>query len=293
VPCRLRRGFLLIVTSWTICAQDSAPSAAFEVASVRRSKTGGERGTQSMGMSGGPGTADPGHFHAFGTSIWTLILLAYHIPQYQVVGPEWLKAERFDVVAKVPGKPTRQEFNAMLQNLLVERFRLAAHRERREMPAYNLVIAKGGPKLEKAADDSQPTDDVVASVASAPAKFTLGNDGFPVLQLEAGATSGTAMAHNGRVTDWMGKLTMERFAAIMSARMGRPVNDRTGLKGRYDITLRFLFNLGSAANDPREAGDPQDPLDAMQSQLGLRLEMTKATVEMLVIDHAEKVPIEN
>jgi uncharacterized protein (TIGR03435 family) len=292
VPCRLRKGFLLIVASLTICAQGSAPSAAFEVASVRRSKTGGERGTQSMGISGGPGTADPGHFHAFSTSIWTLILLAYHIPPYQVVGPEWLKTERFDVVAKVPGKPTRQEFNAMLQNLLAKRFRLAAHRERREMPAYNLVIAKGGPKLKKVADDSQ-NDDVVAPGASAPAKFTLGNDGFPVLQLEAGATSGTAMAHNGRVTDWMGKLTMEQFAAIMSARTGRPVNDRTGLKGRYDITLRFLFNLGSAANDPQDPSDPQDPLDAMQSQLGLRLEMTKATVEILMIDHAEKIPTEN
>jgi hypothetical protein len=123
VPCRLRRGFLLIVTSWTICAQDPAPSAAFEAASVRRSKTAGGRGAQSAGMSGGPGTADPGQFHAFGTPIWALILLAYHIPPYQVVGPEWLKSERFDVVAKVPGRPTRQEFNAMLQNLLAERFR--------------------------------------------------------------------------------------------------------------------------------------------------------------------------
>jgi uncharacterized protein (TIGR03435 family) len=292
VPCRLRRGFLLIVTSWTICAQDPAPSDAFEAASVRRSKTVGGRGAQSAGMSGGPGTADPGQFHAFGTPIWALILLAYHIPPYQVVGPEWLKSERFDVVAKVPGRPTRQEFNAMLQNLLAERFRLTAHRERREMPAYNLVIAKGGPKLKKVADDSQSNDDVVAG-ASVPAKFTLGSDGYPVLQLEPGATSGTAMAHSGRLTDWMGKLTMEQFAAIMSARTGRPVNDRTGLKGRYDITLRFWFDLGSAANDPRESGDPQDPLDAMQSQLGLRLETTKAIVEILVIDHAEKVPTEN
>jgi uncharacterized protein (TIGR03435 family) len=290
VPCRLRRGFLLIVMSWTISAQDSA---AFEAASVRRSRTGGGRGTQSAGMSGGPGTADPGQFHAFGTPIWSLILLAYHIPQYQVVGPEWLKSERFDVVAKVPGRPTRQEFNAMLQNLLVERFKLAAHREHGEMPAYNLVIAKGGPKLKKIADESQSNDDMVASGASAPAKFTLGNDGYPVLQLEPGATSGTAMAHSGRLTDWMGKLTMEQFAAIMSARMGRPVNDRTGLKGRYDITLRFWFNLGSATNDPQGSGDPQDPVDAMQAQLGLRLEMTKANVEILVIDHAEKVPIEN
>jgi uncharacterized protein (TIGR03435 family) len=256
----LRTGTLLSLTFWPSFAQ-SVPQPSFEAASVRpASQLKG--GDQQVGMSGGPGTANPGQFRASGASIWTLILLAYHISQYQVVGPEWLKSSRFDVLAKVPGKATSEEFNMMFQNLLVERFKLTSHRERRELPVYNLVVAKGGPKLKKVVDDPQAkNDDTALPAASAPAKYTLGDDGYPALRPEPGATSGTAMADNGRVTDWMGKLTMEQFATIMSSRTGRPVTNRTGLQGRYDITIRFLFNLGRAANGVQELADPQDPFD--------------------------------
>lgn len=203
-------------------------------------------------MSGGPGTADPGQFHAFGASLWDLFVMAHHISQYQVVSPGWMKSARLDVVAKVPAGATRDEFNIMLQKLLAVRFKITLHREHKELPAYHLVIAKGGLKIKRVATDPASKDESAPPVGTNPAKFTTGKDGYPVLQLEPGATSGTAMAQNGRLTDWMGKLTMAQFAATMSARTGRPVFDRTGLSGRYDITLRFWWNVPAGADDSGE-----------------------------------------
>jgi len=183
----------------------------------------------------------------------------------------------------------------MLQNLLVERFKLNSHRERKELPAYDLVLAKGGPKLKKADDGPVSRDDSDIHTGNSLTKYTMGKDGFPVLQLEPGATSGTAMGWNGRVTDWIGRITITQFAEYLSAHTGRQVTNRTGLTGRYDITLRFLYDQGLNAEtaDAQETAPAYEVFDAIQFELGLRLDSTRAMLEVLVIDHVERVPVEN
>jgi uncharacterized protein (TIGR03435 family) len=138
----------------------------------------------------------------------------------------------------------------MMQTLLAERFKLALHRETRVLPVYALVVAKNGPKLQEANPDGR------AGLTS------------------EGGRSGV------RVTSQ--KAAMAGLAHRLSLDVGRPVLDRTEIKGFFRITLEWA----------RE-GDGPSVFAAIQEQLGLKLEATKAPIEILVIDHAQKVPTEN
>ena len=144
----------------------------------------------------------------------------------------------------------------MLQTLLGDRFKLTFHREQREMPVYALAVAKNGPKFKESAPDADP--------------------------IQHHSMNG----RNNVIT--MPKATMDDVtAAIANAFLDRPVVDRTGLTGTYDIKLTYTPE--TRAN--REAGpDPTDisVFTAVQSQLGLKLEAQKAMVEILVVDHVEK-----
>lgn len=257
------------------------------------------------GWSGGPGTKDPGRYTANGTSIFNLILRAYGVRSYQIMGPDWLKTGRFDVVAKVPEGATKEQFALMLQNLLAERFKLAVHKEQKELPVYELVVAKNGPKLKEWVDDpAAPKDGAPPADPSVPRKRELDADGYPILRTSKG-TSGMSMT-SGLATERMAGFGMELFASGLAARVGRPVTDRTGLTGTYDIVLHYVMEgsmgpvnvtpgPGGAGSVLPTSGGEGGPtmIEAIQSQLGLKLESKKGMVEILVVDHAEKVPTEN
>jgi uncharacterized protein (TIGR03435 family) len=192
-------------------------------------------------------------------------MFAYRLKNYQVGGSVPLLTvgdDRFAIVAKAEGDGprTNDEFRQMMQLLLTDRFKLVVHREMREMPIYALVVGKNGPKLRNSDPDADPT-----------AHF--GGNG-----------------RNAVVT--MPKAVMDDIVdAISNSMLDRPVVDKTGLTGTYDVHL--IFTPDTRANRASEP-DPNDVsiFTALQEQLGLKLEAQKAMIEILVVDQAEK-PTEN
>ena len=173
----------------------------------------------------------------------------------QIAGPDWIKQKmvRFEVTAKAAPETPADQLMPMLQALLKERFQIAMHTEQREMAHYELVIGKNGPKLK---------DSTVS-----PAEAT-------------GAARLDGIKSN--------RMTMNKLASLLSRMTRMPVLDKTGLTGFYQFDLRYADE-----RQPTENQIGPSVFTAVQEQLGLKLESKKSPVEVLVIDHAEKVPVEN
>jgi len=168
----------------------------------------------------------------------------------------------------------------MMQNLLAERFHLAIHHEKKEGPVYDLVVAKNGPKLKESANAPVPKN----SPEQESGFPKLGPDGFPVLGPGRGYRMAVMNDHSAaRFTD----ATMAQLANLLTSQLKRPVTDATGLAGKYDFSLRWVPEGFSKPDDPEPTLS-----DAVQ-QLGLKLEQKKGVVDMIVIDHIDKVPTEN
>ena len=257
-----------LLTACTVFGQatNSPPAAptAYTVASIKPNKSSDDR-FMLRPMPGGGVTAT-------GVTLKMLIGLAYGVFAYQISGgPSWIGTERWDIVAKTDSlqeRLPRAQSAALLQALIEDRFQLKAHRDTKEMPVYELVVTKNGPKLVP----SDPTK------AKPSAIFGRGS---------------------GTFTD----SSMAVFAARLSEQLGRPVLDRTDLKGPYDFTLEWTPAPGEGAAElmglppraePPSSGDSNGPsiFTALQDQLGLKLESTKGPAEILVIDHVER-PSEN
>jgi uncharacterized protein (TIGR03435 family) len=193
-----------------------------------------------------------------------------------------LTADRFEVLAKIPDGATREQIPEMLVALLAERFKLAAHREKRNIPVYALIVANGGPKLKEA----------VGGLASTESGF----------RSKAG--------ENGQVRFEYDSVTMERFAGLLARFLDHPVVDQTGLKGAYPVTYEInlmamaknaVGNSGLAwyqARDPAAAAadpieDPRDSIFSSVKRLGLKLDPRNLPCDVVVIERIEKTPIEN
>lgn len=278
---------LLIYAVGQLSAQPTTPK--FEVASVRRAAPP-QVGTGVHDTArGGPGTADPSQVAYTNLRLKDLLLTAYGVKGYQIAGPEWLETERYDVIAKIPPGAPKEQFPLMLQDLLVERFKISLHHETKDLPLYELGVAKSGPKLKSWRDppNEQP---IPQQVPGAPP--SMGKDGFPVVQ--PGHFVATTV--NGRVRIAASKLPISRLAEMLANQLGRPVLDKTGLAGPYDYTLEFSpegLAAGPAATTPAGDQDALSLLTAVQEQLGLRLTQRRGPVDVLVIDHVEKTPTEN
>jgi uncharacterized protein (TIGR03435 family) len=316
----MRRAFAGTILAAWLCSLVHAQSARleFEVASIKPAALPG-RGPIRFGPQGGPGGGDPGRVTFTFSTIRDLIVNAYSVKRYQVSGgPKWLDSEQFDIVAKVPEGATKDQVKVMLQNLLAERFKLTLHSESIELPIYALVVGTKGPKLR----DSTVTDTPPAAPppplppGSGRGGIKLGSDGCPETPPMAADRAGSfmMMTPNGECVISTGQ-TMDSLATQLSNRFDRPVVDQTGLKGKYDFKLRYDPSSmpggrggsimlkdgpgrGPADGDPANRiapeGDPPPTIfNALQEQLGLKLEARKGPVELLVIDHVEKTPTEN
>jgi uncharacterized protein (TIGR03435 family) len=266
-------------------AVDARPE--FEVASVKPSPPPGDGRGMRVGWNGGPGTNDPGRFTTENLSLNNLMTLAYEIPDYRLTAPDWMQSARFDIVAKIPEGATKEQFQLMLQRLLVERFRLALHHEQKEMQAYELSVGKNGSKFKESADE-QPAPAADPAVSSLPPRQGLDQDGFPAIPP---GNSPYMRMMKGRARWRLARTSMEEFSQSLAVQLGRPVSDSTGLKGKYDFTLSWVIGPVSATSTDDTPG-PTLP-GAVQEQLGLKLESKKMTVDILVVDHMEKVPTEN
>lgn len=251
-------GIILIAFACASYAQTKDGQPAFEVASIKPSPPPDFSKQVFSGPRGGPGTDDPGLFTCERCNLSELISKAYDIREYRILNIDHSDDHRFLINAKVPADASPEQFRQMLQNLLAERFMLQLHRDKKEMPMFQLVVLKGGPKFKESADE--PPKDVAEKSPKMP------------------PDSGRLPAR---------KWTMERFAKWLEFYAEGPVTNATGLKGEYDFVLWWSFDT----LDNPDAGP--GILTALQLQLGLKLEPRKGPVEVLVIDHAEKIPTGN
>jgi uncharacterized protein (TIGR03435 family) len=277
---------IFVFAPGVVFGQAAESNLTFEVASVKPS------GTQSIrGSDGGPGTHDPERFTFQRADLRDLIFNAYLTTrvddyQQQISGPGWIDTEEYDIAVKIPPGTSKQQFQRMLQNLLAERFKLVVHHDTKVLPVYELVVVKGGPKLKESAE----TPDAVAPSDGPPA---VDQDGFPVLP--AGRPGMANRSGPGPFSHWTAR--QQSIAALADAMSspnaaGRRVVDKTGLTGKYDFTLYYEMRF---AGVPPAADDKPAPilLDAVQQQLGLRLVVGKAPFDVVVVDHAERVPTGN
>jgi uncharacterized protein (TIGR03435 family) len=209
-----------------------------------------------------------------------IIRQAYRIPEPRIVGgPDWMGIVRFDITATAPAAGwTGDRARQMIQSLLADRFKLVTHMETRNLPIYRLVVAKPGvfgPNLHPAANDC----------ANSGAKMANGKVQCGLLVSQA-ATSASLRG---------GGLTLEDFIRTVGEYVDRPLEDRTGLTGRYDLELQFTANRSAVPGAPVPGGltataDPDIPSlpAALLEQLGLRLEATRGDVDVLVVDSVEQ-----
>ena len=280
---------LMMFCGWRDARAQASSGPEFEVVSVKSSATGDVR-LMTMGCSGGPGTKDPALYRCQNLTLANLVMGAYKINYFQFSGPDWMQNARFDLQAKLPEGTTKDQLSLMVQSLLADRFKLVVHHESREMTRYELMVAKNGPKFKEAAPRELSSD-----AQRLPRPLVLGKDGYPELPPHRS----TMAIMNGKARMNEPEATMERLADLLSGQLAKPVADLTGLKGKYDISLYWnadtTFRLaapGAAVNTP-EADSGPTLMQALQDQLGLRLESKKGPVDFIVVDHAEKVPSEN
>jgi len=261
---------MVIVAIAHVSAQSPTPS--FEAASVKVNRSGSRE--VNFGMPGG------GRFTATNAPLREIIRVAYSpLPDFLIVGaPDWIRTERFDIVAKAEGNPERAQLFLMLRALLADRVKLTVHRETREIPIYALVRAKTegplGPRLRPAAVDC--------------------------VALMAAAQKGTPLPPSNRIlcgtraragTIAIGGMTMDQIALGLWPQLGRVVVDRTGLQGSFDLDLDFAPESSVTASTGAPDAPPGDApsiFTAVQEQLGLKLESTRGPVEVLVIDRVER-----
>ncbi len=272
-------------------APDQSRPIGFEAASLKAAKPGARQSRPQI--QGGPGTSDPGRIRYFGISLRHLILLAYHVRDFQLSASDakGLDAKTYELVAGLPPGTTQAQLGLMLQNLLTERFHLAVHREQRVMPGYSLTVAKNGPKL-KPSSEAPPSNDAPAFDPLPPAppnELEVHADGYPNVPPREG--SWLVALRSGYARTRQLNASMADLAGILSNQLERPVTDATRLKGRYEFTLSWMAGVPAASASAAEPGP--DVFAALRQQLGLQLEADKAAVEVLVIDRFDKDPTEN
>jgi uncharacterized protein (TIGR03435 family) len=200
-------------------------------------------------------------------------------------------------MAKIPDGASNDQVPQMLQSMLAERFKLLMHRESKEQPVYGLVVAKTGSKLQPASADADPT---LPDTPGTKALYTPQGDARVDENFNIVITDGpygpmrTIKSKDGRAgQSELSRVTMPALAELLSGQhLDRPVVDMTNLKGSYRVAWD-----GPAPPEPGFRGfipfDLGEAIVAALYKAGLKLERTKAPIEMIVVDHLDKMPTEN
>lgn len=253
------------------------PRHAFDVATIKPSST----------TNTPPPSVDisPDRFQATGMTLKELIKIAWNLnyaANDQVAGgPPWVSTTRFDLdakedvalsaeIAKLPRQQQGEQVRAMLRDLITQRFHLELHHETRQLTVYDLIVAKGGPKLLPAADPS------TAKTTDKPSK--------PSRWIRI-AGVGDLEGYSADISTLVTVLSMQPEVG------GRLVLDKTGLTGSYDFTLKWTPDIFLGANESAANAGPS-LFTALQEELGLRLESARAPVDQIVID-AVSPPVAN
>ena len=275
-------GLILVAAAGNAAAfcqpQQSVKRPEFEVASIR---------PHANGENGAYVQASEGRLVMANFSLKQLILFAYGVPNNQVSGVRaWMDSNHFDIQATTESTATvRQLEGPMLQTLLRERFQLEVHRDAVERPVYELAVEKGGLKMQLSKEGSC-TPYFMGSPRPVPAP----NASRPVY-CDFPRLTGDGL---NWTLDGAG-VSIEKLATTLSrSGLDRPVIDRTGLAGGFDLRLKWTADVPENAARSGTTADPTGPsiFTALKEQLGLKLEPAKAPVEILVIDHVTQ-PSEN
>jgi uncharacterized protein (TIGR03435 family) len=308
----------------------TSTSPAFDAASVKLSApldaTAMMSGRARLGIK-----IDAGRIDIANTSLFDVIAAAYRLKDYQLSGPDWMKAVRVDIVGTLPKGTSQGDIPEMLQTLLAERFGLKIHRETKEHPEYALVVAKGGSKLKEAAEDPEHPATVVDAKApdfglmSRMSNAQMSGDptkGMVISGLPQGGTMRVSFGGAGLHIE-SSSATMKTLADDLTQYLDRPVIDKTGLTKHYQValdvsmadTMNFMskqsfpggggpgggfgggFGGGTGGTNGGAAGGESEPAGASilasLQQLGLKLDTQKAPIEAVVVDRLEKTPLEN
>jgi uncharacterized protein (TIGR03435 family) len=335
-------GLIFAILSITLCTSLFAQTPEFEVASIKpapplqeivRDLQSGKRGIGSLQASITEGRVDFNYL-----PLRSMLMYAYTMKQHQINGPDWMATQAFEIHAKIPDGASKEQVPEMMQTLLAERFKLVAHRENKELPVYALMVSKDGPKLKESAEEVQPAED---SENSPPAENDTAKNKALSLKTPEGDVSikqeggGVVMNSPGigqmrikmnpgnEMSIEISKTTMAVFAELLTQFVDRPVVDKTGLTGSYQVELvvplqdllrmaqKTLPDLGISlppglggggsivgAAPPGVAGlaasDPAgEGIFQAVKKLGLKLDSQKSPVETLVVDSIEKTPTAN
>jgi len=246
----------VILSVLTLAFSIAALGQEFEAVSVKPNKSGSNSSRSR---------SDLGLFTGTNLSLKSLIISAYNMKDYQVEGPDWMGSERFDITARLPPNlppnlPQNRDqllaaFGSMMQKMLADRFKLAVHRDQKSFSVYGLTVTKSGIKFKETAGGGSRSD-----------------------------SSGSRYEGSN--------ITMVQLADFLSRQMDLPVIDMTGLKATYNVTLDWVAESKDKANEANTPAGITLP-DALQEQLGLKLENRKTPIEILIVDHAERVPTED
>ncbi len=238
---------ILFALTGSLCAQ----TQEFDAASIKPSKAGGRASMNS----------DSGRITYTNVTLRDCLMAAYDAKDYQIAGPDWMRTDRFDVIATASSPVPDDAMKLMLQKLLTARFQMTVHREKRELPVYAMVIAKGGTKLHE---------------TETPGKSNM--------RMTSGGVAFTSVTVQELIDD---------MSRLRSAEMDRPVIDDTGLKGRYDFTVTLFASQEEMMAAMNKGDFGSSIFTLIQEQLGLKLEPRKLPLDMVIVDKAERIPTEN
>ena len=267
------------------CFAQPPGKPAFEAVSIRpgSGRPVDVKGMLVVGMMrGGPGTPDPERLTGNSVTLRDLMLSAYAVPRQQLAGPGWIETTRYDINAKIPPGTTTDQFRLMLQAMLEDRFMLKLHHETRTIPAYNLVVAKGGLKLR----DSVSQDACSAGarpIGGACREGAIYQSGI----MKSAGTERTMLQMSPPGPSRILSGSAERLSALtpfLEPALGGPVvTDKTGLADNYNFRFEFA--------SPTYTGQDDTPLPSLFTALeeaGLKLESVRTSADVLVINHIEQ-----
>jgi bla regulator protein blaR1 len=293
------------LTAQAIPAFQPAPGErlAFDVASIKASRPDAPHESNFPLNAGATYTPNGGRFYATNFPLVTYIVFAYNLlgNQIQALAPQlprWATTDGFDIEARAAGNPTKDQMRLMMRSLLADRFKFAIHTEAREVPVLAFTLAKPGklgPQLRPHPADAPCQTDLSAAAAATnrvpDVFFERIPGGFPAI---CNGILGVPPSAPGRSRLGGRNVTIAFMADMFSQRVnpGRPMIDSTGLTGTFDFLIEFVPDSQTPAvppdlNSPQPADGPTFQ-EALQDQLGLKMQSRKSEMQMIVVDHVER-----
>jgi uncharacterized protein (TIGR03435 family) len=272
---------------------------SFDVASVKPNQSSG-RGNSNVPLApGGVSPPNGGFFSATNNPLLAYIGFAYDLTLDQLLHlrpqlPTWATNDKFDIEARAQGNPTKAQMQLMMQSLLADRFKLAVHTETKEGPVYALVLSKAGKTGSQLQQDAEPCSVEPLAPGAPPGRPSAPSSisGMPLPPVPCGSILGVPASVPGRFRLVGKSVTIGLFAIYGTNSLvgvDRPVIDRTGLSGAFDFVMEFTPELNGPP-PPNFQPDTTGPtfIEALNDQLGLKLEPTTGPVSVFVVDHVEE-----